>query len=163
MFLGISLKSLVPLKSFLMSKMTRKVALSLVMCFQLGTRSLIWFTASSAWLGVSEAAAGVSVLQGGSWISVIEFGPLQKIDDSKISHMKILHTATDSTVLIVFLVEPCFFFRHWNTDWILRAPWLVINLSLSKYEISKTDTSVETTRLLLVLLHLSRATKGTFS
>ena len=66
MFLGISLKSLVPLKSFLMSKMTRKVALSLVMCFQLGTRSLIWFTASSAWLGVSEAAAGVSVLQGGS-------------------------------------------------------------------------------------------------
>lgn len=65
MFLGISLKSLVPLKSFLMSKMTRKVALSLVMCFQLGTRSL-WLTASSAWLGVSGAAAGVSVLHGGS-------------------------------------------------------------------------------------------------
>ena len=65
MFLGISLKSLVPLKSFLMSKMTLKVALSLVMCFQLGTLSL-WFTASSAWLGVSGAAAGVSVLHGGS-------------------------------------------------------------------------------------------------
>ena len=42
---------------------------------------------------------------------MIEFGPLKKIDDSKISHMKILHTATDSTVLIVFLVEPCFFFQ----------------------------------------------------
>ena len=85
MFLGISLKSLVPLKSFFASKVTRKIALSLVMCFQLGTLSLLWLSASSAWFVVSGAAAGVFVLHGGSWISVIEFGPLEeKFDDSKI-------------------------------------------------------------------------------
>ena len=63
-----SLKSFVPLKRFLMSKMTRNVALSFVMCFQLGTRRVLCFTATSACLAVSVAVSvvvsGVSVLHG---------------------------------------------------------------------------------------------------
>ena len=100
--------------------MTRKVALSLIMCFQLGTRSLLLFTASSAWFGVSGAAAGVSVLHGGSWISVIEFGPLEeKFDDSKILHINILHTANDT----IFWSE---YGRHFKPRPSFASSWEVV-------------------------------------